>query len=158
AGFAKLGHVVRDRRLRDVEGGREVADAHRLLGVAQAERDLQAGRIGERLQDLARLFDLLGPRFEDRRAAHPTLALREHHELFHRQSLADPLTNVNGFGSVPSTLVYASEVPSERHSGSRSRALCRKSAADGGQRRLLRHELLWRCGMWRGIYRAGARL
>src|SRR2546423_2094564 len=52
AGLAKLGHVVRDRRLRDVERGREVADAHRLIGVAQAERDLQTGGIGEGLQDL----------------------------------------------------------------------------------------------------------
>src|SRR5438045_2351929 len=62
ARVAKLGHVVRDRRLRDVERGCEVADADGLLGVAQAERDLQAGRVGERVPDLARLFALLGAR------------------------------------------------------------------------------------------------
>src|SRR5438045_139382 len=111
AGLAKLGHVVRDRWLRDVERGCEVTDADGLLGVAQAECDLQPVRVGEGFQNLARLFDLLRARLQRGRAADATLALREHHELFHGLSLADPLTNVNGFASVASTPVYASEVP-----------------------------------------------
>src|SRR5438874_9956044 len=36
AGLAKLRHMVRDRGLRDIEGGREVADAYGLFGVAEA--------------------------------------------------------------------------------------------------------------------------
>jgi len=102
---------MRDGRLRYVEARREVADADRLLGIAEAQRHLEPRRIREGLQDLGRLFDLLGTGLQRRRAADAALALREHHELFHGMSLADPLTNVNGLASVPSTLVYASEVP-----------------------------------------------
>src|SRR2546423_12624227 len=36
AGLAKLRHVVRDRGLRAIEAGREVADAYGLFGVAEA--------------------------------------------------------------------------------------------------------------------------
>ena len=102
--------MVRDGRLADVEGRGEIADADRLLGVPKAERDRKARRIGEGLQDLARLFDLLGARLERRRAAHPPLSLREHRQSFHSTTLSNPLTNVNGLANVPSTLVYASEV------------------------------------------------
>jgi hypothetical protein len=101
---------MRNRRLRDVERRREVADADRLLCVAQAERDLEARGVGKRLQNLGRLFDLLRPRLQRWRAADPALALREHRQLFHKFSLADVLTNVNGLANVPSTPVYASEV------------------------------------------------
>src|SRR5439155_5163165 len=151
---------MRNGRLRDIEGGREIADAHWLLRVAQAERDLKAGRVGECFEDFARLFDLLGARLQRGRAAYAALALRQHHELFHGMSLADPLTNVNGFASVASTLVYASEVRCGRHPRSRSRALRRQGVTDGRELQLLRYELLRHGGhrLWRGIHRAGARI
>src|SRR5207237_6090545 len=110
-GLAKLGHVMRNGRLRYVEARREVADADRLLGVTEAQRDLESRRVREGLQDLGRLFDLLGTGLQRRRAADAALPVGQDHQLFHEMSLADPLTNVNGFASVPSTLVYASEVP-----------------------------------------------
>src|SRR6266568_3826775 len=111
-GLAELGHVVRNGRLRDVERRREVTDADRLLGIAEAQGHLEPRWVRKGFQDLGRLFDLLWTSLQRRRAANAPLALGEHHELFHASSLADPLTNVNGLASVASTLVYASEVPS----------------------------------------------
>ena len=103
--------MVRNGRLRDIEGRGEVADTHGLLGVAEGEHHLETGRVGQRFQDLARLFDLLRACSQRRRAADAALALRQHCDSLHRSSLPDPLTDVNGFVSVPSTLVYASEGP-----------------------------------------------
>src|SRR5207253_2077096 len=82
-GLAKLGHVMRNGRLRDVEGRREVADADRLLGIAEAQRNLEPRWVREGLQNLGRLFDLFWARLQRRRATHAPLALGEHHELFH---------------------------------------------------------------------------
>src|SRR5439155_10269707 len=103
SGLAKLAHVMRDGRLRYIEARREVADADGLLGIAKAQRHLEPRRVREGLQDLGRLFDLLGTSLQRRRAADAALALGQDHQLFHGMSLADPLTNVNGFASVPST-------------------------------------------------------
>jgi arsenite methyltransferase len=100
---------MRNGGLGNVERRCEIADADRLLGVAEAERDLQAGRVGQRLQDFGGLFDLLRACLQGRRAADTPLALGKNGELFHETSVADVLTNVNGFASVASTLVYASE-------------------------------------------------
>src|SRR5438552_7021843 len=55
AGLAELCHVMRDRRLRQVERSGEVADTDRFLRGSQRQDHLKAGRVGERLEHVGDL-------------------------------------------------------------------------------------------------------
>src|ERR1700730_14042737 len=100
-GFTQLRHVMRDRRLAQIERRREVADADRLRRALQDADHLQPRGIGECLDNLHRLLDFLHGHRHHGRAADALDPLGDCG--FHHRSLAVPLTTVYGFASIPST-------------------------------------------------------
>src|SRR5438093_4156154 len=106
AGLAQFRHVMGDRRLRDREGGGEVANADRLLRLAEAEDDLHARRIGERLEHRRELLGACRRDLEVDAAAHTPFAHGK--DGSHESSLADPLTTINGYAHYSSRPVYGS--------------------------------------------------
>src|SRR3981081_2217296 len=92
---------MRDGGLTEVEGGREITDANRLRRALERTHHLQAGGIGERLQDIHRRVDLGDGKWNVWRAANALDAFGN--SGLHGRSLPAPLTTVYGFASIPST-------------------------------------------------------
>src|SRR5712691_10909251 len=112
AGLAELGHVMRDRRLRQVERGGEVANADRFLRGPQRQDHLKPRRIGERLEHVGDLGGAHVRHLELDRAADATLAFGKDRQFCHARSVHDPLTNINGWRNTqPSRPIYGLLMP-----------------------------------------------